>query len=43
MLTHRTPHHFWHDFVALWNDGESYATISRNTPISASGAVTFGA
>jgi hypothetical protein len=31
------------DFVAPRNDGESYATISFNTPISASGAVTFGA
>ena len=31
------------DFVAPRNDGESYATISFNTPINASGAVTFGA
>jgi len=31
------------DFVAPRNDGDSYATISFNTPISASGAVTFGA
>ena len=33
MLAHRTPHHF----------GRLYATISFKTPISASGAVTFGA